>query len=125
LLTASNAVPEFQAVLLRFIHTFTVQLASTVLANSAYLVEQRLARWILMSHDRMETASFPMTHEFMATMLGVRRAGVTDAIHSLEARGVIRARRGNVQVLNRIGLQDLASDSYGHAEREYKRLICP
>jgi CRP-like cAMP-binding protein len=117
-------MPGFRAVLLRFIHVFIVQ-ASTILSNSFYLVEERPARWILMTHDRLGTNSFPMTHEFMALMLAVRRAGVTEAVHKLEARGLIRAGRGQMQVLDRAELEVLANNSYGQAEREHKRLIVP
>ena len=83
LLDASGNLLMFRAVLLRFIHVFMVQTASTILANSSYLIEERLARWILMSQDRIDAVSFPMTHEFMSLMLGVRRAGVTEAVHRL------------------------------------------
>jgi CRP-like cAMP-binding protein len=124
-LIEASVMPAFRAVLLRFIHIFMVQTASTILANSSYLVEERLARWILMTHDRLDVASFPMTHEFMALMLAVRRAGVTEAIHRLEGRNLIRASRGNMQVLDRAGLEVLANGSYGQAEREHRRLIRP
>lgn len=122
-LLAAAGNPEVRTVLLRFIHTFMVQAASTVLANASYLVEERMARWVLMTHDRLDASSFPMTHEFLAIMLAVRRAGVTEAIHKLEARGLIRASRGQMQVLDRAGLEALAGGCYGQAEREYKRLI--
>jgi CRP-like cAMP-binding protein len=125
LIEAANDLPEFRTVLLRFIHTFLVQFASTLLANSTCLVEERLARWLLMSHDRMESAKFPITHEQLAIMLAVRRAGVTEAVHSLESRGMIRASRGHVQILDRTGLEALAEKCYGQAEREYQRLIHP
>jgi CRP-like cAMP-binding protein len=124
-LLEASAMTEFRSVLLRFLHTFMVQVSSTILAHSAYLVEQRLARSILMSHDRMDTASFPVTHELMGLMLAVRRSGVTEAIHKLEDRGLIRASRGQMQVLNRAGLEDLADGCYGQAEREYRRLFPP
>jgi CRP-like cAMP-binding protein len=70
-LIEASVMPEFRAVLLRFIHVLMVQAASTILANSSYLVEERLARWILMTHDRLEAVSFPMTHEFMSLMPAV------------------------------------------------------
>ena len=125
LLDASGNMLMFRAVLLRFIHVFMVQTASTILANSSYLIEERLARWILMSQDRVDAVSFPMTHEFMSLMLGVRRAGVTEAVHRLESRNLVRATRGNMQVLDRPGLEALADGAYGQAEREHRRLIVP
>jgi CRP-like cAMP-binding protein len=124
-LIEASVMPEFRSVLLRFVHTLMVQAASTILANSSYLVEERLARWILMTYDRLDAASFPMTHEFMSLMLAVRRAGVTEAIHRLEGRQLIHASRGQIQVLNRAGLEALANGCYGQAEREYHRLIVP
>jgi CRP-like cAMP-binding protein len=123
LIEASDRLPMFRTVLLRFIPTFMVQAASTILTNSSYLLEERLARWILMTQDRLETNSLPLTHEFLALMLAVRRAGVTETIHRLEERQLIRASRGTIQVLDRKGLEALAGGSYGQAEREHQRLI--
>jgi CRP-like cAMP-binding protein len=117
--------PDVRTVLLRFIHTFMVQAASTILANSSYLVEERLARWILMTQDRLATAIFPMTHDFMALMLAVRRAGVTEAVHRLEGRHLVKATRGQMHVLDRQGLEALASGCYGQAEHEHRRLFGP
>jgi CRP-like cAMP-binding protein len=124
-LIEASAMPEFRAVLLRFVHTFMVQAASTILANSSYRLEERLARWILMTQDRLDSVTVPMTHDFMSLMLGVRRAGVTEAVHILEGRHLIKATRGHVQILDREGLENLANGSYGQAEREYRRLITP
>jgi CRP-like cAMP-binding protein len=102
-----------------------VQTASTILANSSYLLEERLARWILMTQDRLAATTFPMTHQFMSLMLAVRRASVTDTISRLEGRHLIRASRGIIHVVDRAGLEALANGSYGQAEREHKRLIVP
>jgi CRP-like cAMP-binding protein len=121
----ASVLPAFRAILLRYIQVFLVQAASTILANASYLVEERLARWILMAQDRVGSPNFPMTHEFMSLMLGVRRAGVTDAVHSLESRQLVRATRGQMHVLDRPGLEALADGSYGQAEREHRRLIVP
>ncbi|MFN4142325.1 Crp/Fnr family transcriptional regulator [Aestuariivirga sp.] len=122
---ACETMPPFRSAVLRFAHTFMVQMASTVLANSSYTIEERLARWILMCHDRLDVFSFSMTHDFMALMLAVRRPSVTEAVHALESRHLVRATRGNMQVLDRHGLEALAGASYGHAEDEYRRLIAP
>jgi CRP-like cAMP-binding protein len=124
-LIEASVMPEVRAVLLRFVHTFMVQAASTILANTSYLLEERLARWILMTQDRHGTVSFPMTHEFMSLMLAVRRAGVTETVHKLEGKHLIRATRGHVHVLHREGLEALAGGAYGQAEREHRRLIVP
>jgi CRP-like cAMP-binding protein len=124
-LVEASVLPAFRTVLLRYVQTLLVQAASNILAHASYLVEERLARWILMTEDRAGSAHFPLTHEFMAVMLGVRRAGVTDAVHRLETRQLIHATRGQMQVLNRSGLEALADGSYGQAEREHRRLIVP
>lgn len=109
--------------LLRFVHALELQIIHSVLANARYSVHQRLARWLLMTHDRLDRNDLPLTHELLATMLGVRRAGITDALHSIEGVGAIRATRGNVQVVSRPGLEAIAEGSYGVPEAEYERLI--
>ena len=78
-----------RALMLKSAHGFMIQTAHTALANGRAKLEQRLARWLLMAHDRMTTDAVPLTHEFLAVMLGVRRAGVTVAIHSFERRGLV------------------------------------
>ncbi|RUT31455.1 Crp/Fnr family transcriptional regulator [Arsenicitalea aurantiaca] len=109
--------------LLRYVHTMLHQTACTALANGHSKLEERLARWLLMTHDRMDGAEVSLTHEFLAVMLGVRRPGVTVAIHILEGKGLIRARRGQLVILDRSGLERQANGSYGAAEAEYRRLI--
>jgi CRP-like cAMP-binding protein len=109
--------------LLRFAHTFMIQTAQTALSNGRHKIEERLARWILMSYDRINGDALPLTHEFLSIMLGVRRAGVTVALHLLQERGLIRSLRGQVAVLNRAGLERLTNGAYGVPEAEYRRLI--
>ena len=100
-----------------------VQTAQTAVANARAKIEERLARWILMAHDRLDGASLPLTHEFLSLMLGVRRAGVTEALHALEALKLIRSGRGQIVVLNRKGIERKAGDAYGAPEAEFRRLI--
>jgi hypothetical protein len=76
-----------------------------------------------MAQDRIDLPLMPLTHEFLSIMLGVRRAGVTDAIHALIGRGMIRTDRGQIQVIDREGLIEWADGCYGVPEREYERLI--
>lgn len=109
----------------RYLHYMGVQAGQTAYANAALNVEARLARWILMIHDRTDGFELTLTHQFLAAMLGVRRPGVTTAIHVLEGAGMIRAERGRITVLNRSRLEDLAGDAYGLAEAEYDRLMGP
>lgn len=111
--------------LLRFIHVFMTQTAQSALVNGSSVIEERLARWILMCQDRIDGDEFAITHDFLSMMLGVRRSSVTDAIHLLEGNQLIRAERGRVKVLNRRNLEYAAAASYGVPEAEYRRLIGP
>lgn len=111
------------SLLLRYAHVFNVQIAYTAVANGRYLLEQRLARWLLMCQDRIENTEIPLTHQFLATMLSVRRASVTDAIHILEGQKIIKTERGRIEILDRKALIEKAGNSYGPPESEYQRLI--
>jgi CRP-like cAMP-binding protein len=109
--------------LLRYVHVTEVQIASTALANSLYTIHERLARWLLMYHDRLDGDDLSITHEFLSLMLGVRRAGITSELHVIEGMHIIRATRGNIRVLDREKLAEIAGQSYGLAEQEYLRLL--
>lgn len=114
---------SLRRILAHYAYVAHLQTAGTALSNGSHALEERLARWLLMCHDRVDGDEFPVTHEFLSTMLGVRRPGVTTAIHSLEGAGMIKARRSYVQVLDRTKLKAAAGDSYGVPETEYRRLI--
>jgi CRP-like cAMP-binding protein len=114
-----------RVLLLRYVHTLTVQTAATAAANAHYALPERLARWLLMCHDRIDGDRLELTHQFMAQMLGVRRSGVTTTLHTLEAAGAIRSTRGLVTIIDRARLAEIAGESYGSPEREYARLIAP
>ncbi len=120
---ALAASPSLHRHLLRFAQAFLVQMGQTALSNGSHLLEQRLARWLLMCHDRVDGDELSTTHEFLALMLGVRRAGVTQALQALEDRGAIATQRGQVTVLDRAGLEGAAGDGYGVCEAEYERLV--
>lgn len=120
---AMEASASLRLLLLRYIEFLLTQTAHTVLANTEARLEERLCRWLLMCHDRIDGNILPLTHDFLATMLGVRRAGVTMAIHVLEDRGLIRAERGSIEIHDREGLEIGAGGTYGVAEAEYRRLI--
>lgn len=111
--------------LLHYVQAFAVQLAYTAVSNAVHSIEQRLARWLLMSHDRQDTDEIALTHEFLALMLGVRRPSVTIALHSLEGLGFIKATRGLVTMRSRSALEEFAGMAYGMPEAEYRRLIGP
>lgn len=115
--------PTLHGLLLRFGHVFGIQASQTALANGRAKIEERLARWLLMAHDRLDSDDLPLSHEFIAIMLGVRRAGVTVALHALAKHGLIVAGRGSISVLDRKGLEEAAHASYGTPEREFRRLF--
>jgi CRP-like cAMP-binding protein len=100
-----------------------VQTAHTAIANARATIDKRLARWILMAHDRTRDGTIPLTHEFLSLILGVRRAGVTEALQSFKRRKLIDNGRNQIVVRNRKGLEKLAQRSYGVPEKEYRRLI--
>ena len=108
---------------LHYIHTCELQLAHSALANGRYNMSERLARWLLMCHDRIRDDDMALTHEFLSLMLGVRRSGVTDHLHVLEGMHAIRATRGPIIVRSRAKLEEVAGGCYGAPEREYDRLI--
>ena len=115
--------PSFQRHLLRYVQAMMTQTSQTALSNGQAKLEERLARWLLMCHDRISGNEMDLTHEFLSIMLGVRRAGVTVGTHMLEGKGLIRANRGQIIILDREGLEAEAQDSYGKPEAEYARLI--
>lgn len=115
--------PSFQRHLLRYVQAMMTQTSQTALSNGQAKLEERLARWLLMCHDRISGNEMDLTHEFLSIMLGVRRAGVTVGTHMLEGKGLIRANRGQIIILDREGLEAEAQESYGKPEAEYARLI--
>jgi CRP-like cAMP-binding protein len=102
---------------------FAVQSSYTALANAKGNIQERLARWLLMAQDRLNSDVLELTHEFLALMLGVRRAGVTIALGHFERRGMIEIARGAVTVNDRDGLQECANGLYGQPEAEFERLF--
>jgi CRP-like cAMP-binding protein len=98
-------------------------MAYTALANGRYKIEERLARWLLMADDRADGDAIHLTHEFLALMLGARRAGVTNALSEFQKRGVLRVKRGVIGIIDRGGLEEAANGSYGVPEAEYQRLF--
>jgi CRP-like cAMP-binding protein len=117
------ASQSLRDLLLKFVQAFGVQTAQTAICNAQSKLDQRLARWLLMAHDRIGDDLLPLTHEFLSLMLAVRRPGVTDALTALRKLGLITGARGQVRVLNRKGLERAAGESYGIPEAEYRRLL--
>ena len=115
--------PTLRKLMLRYIQTKLVQARHTAYMNGAYNMDVRLARWLLMCHDRLDGDEIEVTHEFIAMMLGVQRSGATLAVQTLEGNRLIKAVRGRVTIRDRDGLVALADGSYGTTEAEYARLI--
>jgi CRP-like cAMP-binding protein len=125
LVAAMDRSSSLRSLLLRYVQVQIVQANLTALSNAVHPVDERLARWLLMCHDRSVGNEIAVTHEFLAIMLAVRRPSVTTALHVLEGNGFIRAERGFITVRNRRGLEEFARDAYGRPEAEYHRLIGP
>lgn len=122
----AKAMAEDEALhahLMRYVQTYQLQLAYSALANGRYSIPERLARWLLMCHDRLGSGNMRLTHEFLALMLGVRRSGVTNEIHLLEGMKAIKATRANIDIVDRAKLEEIAGGAYGVPEAEYARLI--
>jgi CRP-like cAMP-binding protein len=120
---AMEASPSLKALLLRWVQVLMIQTAQSALANGRYTIQERLARWLLMCHDRLDGDDLPLTHEFLSLMLGVRRSGVTEALHVLEGVKIVRTSRGRIHILDREKLEEIAGDCYGLSEAEYAKLI--
>ena len=114
---------SLRCALLRYIHVFAVQTAQTALANARGNITNRLARCLLMVHDRAADDELRLTHEFLSIMLDVRRAGVSVALNDLDSRGLISTTRKSILIKSRAGLELAADGLYGVAERELARLV--
>jgi CRP-like cAMP-binding protein len=123
--TALEKSESLRRILLKYAQVFLIQTAQTAVANARLTLEGRLARWLLMTQDRLGQNNVPMTHEFLSVMLGVRRAGVTEALHVLEGKRAIRAMRGEIAILDRKIIEKRAGALYGLPEEEYERLFGP
>ena len=115
--------PSLRALLFRYGEFMRAQLTQTAACNGNHGLEQRLARWLLMSHDRAGNDQFAMTHEFMATMLCVHRPSVTIAARLLQRAGLIRYGSGSVTVVDRRGLEAAACECYGAVRRQHQKLL--
>jgi CRP-like cAMP-binding protein len=109
--------------LTKYAIAFGIQTTHTAVSNAQSRLDQRLARWLLMAHDRIGTDAMPLTHEFLSLMLAVRRAGVTQALSLLKKEGLVLHTRGHITVLNRKGMERRAGHTYGIPESEYRRLL--
>jgi len=112
-----------QRLLLRYTQALMTQMSQTAACNRHHSVEQQLCRWLLLTLDRMPTNELIMTQELVASMLGVRREGVTEAAGKLQHAGCIRYRRGHISVLDRSGLETRACECYAVVRKELNRLL--
>ena len=117
--------PTLRQSMLGFARVFATQIAQTALTNARARIEVRLARALLMVADRIGDREILLTHDQLSAMLGVRRPGITDAIHRLEGDLLIRARRGSLTIRDRAALEAKADGFYGVPEREYERVVGP
>jgi len=114
---------QFGELLLRYANATLATLAQGVACNRAHSLEERMCRWLLMTHDRVGTDSFPLTQEFLAQMLGVRRPTVNIAGTSLQRAGLIRYSRGRITVVDRKGLEEASCECYAHIRDEITRSL--
>jgi cAMP-binding proteins - catabolite gene activator and regulatory subunit of cAMP-dependent protein kinases len=119
-----EAHPAIRRLLNRYAHAFLTSVAQTAACNLTHQLQERCARWLLLTHDRMEGAgAFPLTHEFLSAMLGVRRSGVTVAAGALQDAGYIRYTRGNITITDRKGLEGAACECYEVVRAQFDRLL--
>jgi CRP-like cAMP-binding protein len=124
-LEASNAGGPFQAVLMRYTQALITQIAQAAACNRLHSVEQRCARWLLMTHDRVEGDCFELTQEFLSQMLGTGRQAVNEAAQALQNRGLIAYTRGTLSVVDRPGLEAASCECYATIRGEFDRLLPP
>ena len=112
-----------QRLLLRYTQALMTQMAQTAVCNRHHSVEQQLCRWLLLTLDRLPSNELVMTQELVASMLGVRREGITEAAGNLQRAGFISYRRGHIAVLDRSGLETRACECYAVVKKELSRLL--
>ncbi|MDQ2667356.1 MAG: helix-turn-helix domain-containing protein [Gemmatimonadota bacterium] len=124
LIEAAGASAPIRKLLGRYTQSYLTQVSQSAACNRVHEIEERCARWLLMTHDRVDGADeFSLKQEFLAVMLGVRRAGVTLAAGNLQERGFIRYRRGRIRVVNRAGLEGAACECYAIVRCHFDRLL--
>jgi CRP-like cAMP-binding protein len=115
--------PVVRHFLLRYAQYYTNQVSQSVACNRIHTLDERCARWLLMTHDRVEGDRFELTHEFLSLMLGVRRAGVSVAMGTLQAAGIIVYARGRITILDRARLEEASCGCYHITRTQLDRLL--
>lgn len=118
-----NLGGKLQDLLLRYTQSLMLQISHVAACGRLHHVDERLARWLLMSADRCGCSELPLTHEFIAQMLGVRRAGVTTAALALQSSGLIHYRRGRISILDRQGMEGIACECYSILKAEFDNIL--
>ncbi|WP_445628944.1 Crp/Fnr family transcriptional regulator [Nostoc sp. DSM 114167] len=121
--TEFNRGGAIQKLLLRYVRAIYTELTQSCACNRLHTLEERLARWLLTVSDRLESEEFPLTQEFIAQMLGVRRSGVTVAASTLSRAGMIRYQRGQISIINREDLEATCCECYRVIQKEFARLL--
>jgi CRP-like cAMP-binding protein len=116
-------IAQLRQAMLRYTQAFITQIAQNSACNRLHPVQERCARWLLLTHDRVDSDEFPLTQEFLAQMLGVRRPSVTVAAGALQQAGLIEYTRGSIRVVDRAGLEEASCECYSIVEAEYRRLL--
>ena len=122
---ACRVSPTLWAALLSFVQSVTSQMAGAIVAHLGSSLERRIARWLLMRHDRLGGDQLFVRHDQIADALNARRASITNRLHILEGEQLIRNKRGRIDIQDRRGLEAFAADAYGVCEAEYSRMIAP
>jgi len=118
-----NRAGAMQKLLLRYTQALITQISQTAVCNRHHSVEQQLCRWLLLTLDRLPSNELTMTQELIASMLGVRREGITETAGNLQRAGLISYRRGHITVINRAGLETHACECYNVVKKEFHRLL--
>lgn len=118
-----NRAGPMMRLMLRYTQALITQMSQTAVCNRHHTVEQQLCRWLLLTLDRLPTSELTMTQELIASMLGVRREGITEAAGNLQREGLIRYRRGHITVIDRAGLQRHSCECYEVVKKEMHRLL--
>jgi CRP-like cAMP-binding protein len=118
-----NSRPNVQRLILHLTEAVMAQVLQTVACNAVHSVEARCCRWILSTHDRLDQDELPLTHEFLAEMLGVQRSTVTAVTRGLQAAGLIQQGRGAITVADRAGLERATCECYGKIRRRFEDLL--
>jgi CRP-like cAMP-binding protein len=117
--------PAIRQQLMNYVHALLIQNSQTILCNARHQIRQRLTRWLLLAHDRLDDNVIPLTHELFSLMLGVRRADITAGLAQLERARAIRRGRGAVEILDRALLERITCECYHIIAAQYQRLVDP